>query len=188
MQKAFKILNSYRVNPLKILPFDVRLQTKDIPAKRIFGYAMQCFLLHLSPKDRIAQENFLCLCLLVPCLWSLSSGLLMVSFSQIFIHEWLNESINNQIKVCLIQSFNSLLFLHTRQRCPLPATNKRFLRNVLVSTLEPRKKKPKHAGIIMTQDLCMTISPQNNFPKVAGHIDKLNKNVQCKFICIWSVS
>lgn len=32
------------------------------------------------------------------------------------------------------------------QRCPLPATNKRFLRNVLVSTLEPRKKKPKQAG------------------------------------------
>jgi len=31
------------------------------------------------------------------------------------------------------------------QRCPLPATNKRFLRNVLASTLEPRKKKPKQA-------------------------------------------
>lgn len=29
------------------------------------------------------------------------------------------------------------------QRCPLPATNKRFLHNVLVSTLEPRKKKPR---------------------------------------------
>ncbi|XP_078369146.1 protein POLR1D-like isoform X2 [Oculina patagonica] len=31
------------------------------------------------------------------------------------------------------------------QRCPLPATNKRFLRNVLVSTLEPRKKKSRQA-------------------------------------------
>lgn len=27
------------------------------------------------------------------------------------------------------------------QRCPLPATNKRFLHNMLVSTLEPRRKK-----------------------------------------------
>lgn len=29
------------------------------------------------------------------------------------------------------------------QRCPLPTTNKRFLHNVLASTLEPRKKKPR---------------------------------------------
>ncbi|PFX29996.1 hypothetical protein AWC38_SpisGene5210 [Stylophora pistillata] len=29
------------------------------------------------------------------------------------------------------------------QRCPLPATNKRFLHNVLASTLEPRKKKSR---------------------------------------------
>jgi len=32
-----------------------------------------------------------------------------------------------------------------RQRCPLPGTNKRFLQNVLVSTLEPRKKKSRQA-------------------------------------------
>ncbi|KAJ7379548.1 hypothetical protein OS493_015343 [Desmophyllum pertusum] len=37
-------------------------------------------------------------------------------------------------------------YLPIRQRCPLPATNKRFLHNVLVSTLEPRKKKARPAG------------------------------------------
>ncbi|XP_029183003.2 protein POLR1D-like [Acropora millepora] len=29
------------------------------------------------------------------------------------------------------------------QRCPLPATNKRFLHNMLISTLEPREKKSR---------------------------------------------
>lgn len=40
---------------------------------------------------------------------------------------------------------NCTYFVHVfvRQRCPLPATNKRFLHNVLASTLEPRKKKSR---------------------------------------------
>ena len=42
--------------------------------------------------------------------------------------------------------FLFLFIFCTRQRCPLPATNKRFLHNVLVSTLEPRKKKPRQEG------------------------------------------
>jgi len=56
------------------------------------------------------------------------------------------------------------------QRCPLPVTNKRFLRNVLVSTLEPRKKKPKQAGT----EPCKTKEKATNCKPV--HKDSHRKN------------
>ena len=90
----------------------------------------------------------------------------------LFMNEWISQL---TIKYVIFNNLTHYFFVCTRQRCPLPATNKRFLRNVLVSTLEPRKKKPKQAGIIKTQELCMTISLQNNFLNVAGHIDRLKE-------------
>lgn len=37
------------------------------------------------------------------------------------------------------------------QRCPLPVTNKRFLHNVLASTLEPKKKKSRKTETYKTK-------------------------------------
>lgn len=77
--------------------------------------------------------------------------------------------------------------MHSRQRCPLPATNKRFLRNVLVSTLEPRKKKPKQAGTCVIIP-CMPIWPQKKFRSGAVYIETKQINIHCKFMCIGSVN